>query len=144
MPVSVPAGYSGKPLAKKLGITRGQRLAFIDPPEGYVAGLGRMPEGASIVEASAGELDLVQMFVKDRAVLDRQLPHLRGRIRKSGMIWISWPKRSSKMQTDVTEDLVRATGLKCGLVDVKICSVDETWSGLRFVIRLKDRRPSLP
>ncbi len=134
------AGYSGTPLIRKLGIKEGFKIAVINPPVGYWRLLGQLPDQASVSDPlSDSSLDFVQVFVKDAAELERGLTELRGRIVPNGMIWVSWPKKSSKIETNLNENVVRDLGLKSGLVDTKVCAVDETWSGLKFVIRVKDR-----
>jgi hypothetical protein len=128
------AGYSGTPLPKKLGIKDGGNSAILNAPLGYAKSLG--------VKANSelkSELDFIQFFTKSRAELEKQLPRLRKALKPDGMIWISWPKKSSKVATDITEDVIRDTALGLKLVDVKVCAVDETWSGLKLVIPIKDR-----
>jgi hypothetical protein len=134
------AGYSKKPLAQKLGIVEGKRVAFLHAPGAYRDSLGTMPGGVTVVSGLTEGLDLIQVFAKDRATLEGEFPRLARSIRRDGMIWVSWPKRSSGLQTDLDESAVRLLGLRNGMVDVKICAIDETWSGLKFVIRLKDRQ----
>ena len=128
-------GYSGTPLVKKLGIKPGHRLLLVDAPDGFA--LEDLPEG--VTEAS-GEADVIVAFFVGRADLERALPGLRERMDKAAGLWIGWPKRASKVETDLTEDVVRELALANTLVDNKVCAIDETWSGLRLVIRLKDRR----
>ena len=129
------AGYSGTPLPKKLGIKDGSNSAILNAPNGYVNSLG--VKAASELKA---DLDFIQFFTKSRAELEKQLPRLRKSIKPDGMIWISWPKKSSTVPTDITEDIIRETALPLKLVDVKVCAVDETWSGLKLVIPVKQRR----
>jgi hypothetical protein len=129
------AGYSGTPLPKKLGIKDGASAAILNGPPGYAKGLG--VKSASELKS---DLDFIQFFTKSRAELEKHLPRLRKSIKPDGMIWISWPKKSSKVETDLTEDIIRDTALALKLVDVKVCAVDETWSGLKLVIPVKDRR----
>jgi hypothetical protein len=129
------AGYSGTPLLKKLGIKDGANSAILNAPPGYVKSLG--VRAASELKS---DLDFIQFFTKSRAELEKQLPRLRKAIKPDGMIWISWPKKSSRVETDLTEDIIRDTALALKLVDVKVCAVDETWSGLKLVIPLKDRK----
>jgi hypothetical protein len=133
------AGYSGRPLAEKLGIKDGYSLAFLNAPAGYSNLLGGLPDGAMIAAGRSSDLDFVQLFVTESASLERVLPGLKRRVKRGGMIWVSWPKASSKVQTDLSDAVVREVGLKNGLVDVKVCAVDETWSALKFVRRLEDR-----
>jgi hypothetical protein len=134
------AGYSGTPLAKKLGIKEGFRLAFVGAPEGFAPGLGPLPAGAEVVEAPARPLDLIVGFARSRADLARDFPRLAALLTPAGMLWIAWPKKGSGVATDLTENVVREVGLAAGLVDTKVCAIDEVWSGLRFVVRLRDRK----
>lgn len=136
-------GYSEKKLVEKLGIRPGDVFAFVNAPEGYDRTLGKLPAGAKLGGKSS-KLNFVQIFSKDRTLLKDALPYVRDRLEPNGMIWISWPKKASKVETDLTDNLVRVIGLENGLVDVKVCSVDNQWSGLKFVRRVKDRRaPSI-
>ena len=128
------AGYSGTPLPKKLGIKPGHRLLLVDAPDGFA--LQDLPDG--VTEAD-GEADVILAFHTARAELADAMPGLRERMDKAAGLWIAWPKRASKMETDLTEDVVRELALANTLVDNKVCAIDETWSGLRLVIRLKDR-----
>ena len=132
-------GYSGTPLAGKLGIKPGSRLWVRDAPAGYRKLLAPLPEGAAILTRAGKELDLIHFFTKSRRELAAALPGLMRAMKKDGAIWVSWPKKASKVATDVTEDTVRECAPPLGLVDVKVCAVDETWSGLKLVIRLKNR-----
>lgn len=133
-------GYSGKYLAQKLGIKAGYVIGVVDPPENYWELVRPLPDNVSIVNVGNGLLNLVHVFVKEKSVLAIQLEKSRKYILSDGMIWVSWPKKSSKVQTDITEDVVREFALKLGLVDTKVCAVDEVWSGLKLVIRLKNRK----
>jgi hypothetical protein len=133
------AGYSGTPLVKKLGIKGGSRAAFVGAPGGFVGVLGPLPEGTSVVGEPKPPMDYIHLFETTRAGLERRFPRLASTLAPAGMIWVSWPKKSSGVASDLTEDVVRDIGLSHGLVDTKVCAVDETWSALRFVIRLKDR-----
>jgi hypothetical protein len=139
----VSAGYSGRPLAQKLGIKKGDAIAFANAPDGYDRLLGRLPEGAVVARELEGQLDFVQLFATERASLERELPRLKARLKPDGMIWLSWPKASSRRQTDLSDRVVREVGLKTGLVDVKVCAIDDSWSALKFVRRLKDRDDNL-
>jgi hypothetical protein len=130
-------GYSGTPLIDKLGIKPGTRLKFASEPKGFDALLGELPEGSRI--ATRGALDFAMLFVKARSDLVKGFARLRDRLEPNGMLWVAWPKKTSGVETDLTEDVVRLFGLESGLVDVKVCAVDDTWSGLKFVRRLKDR-----
>jgi hypothetical protein len=136
----MPADYSEVPLTHKLGIKPGQKLALLNPPHTYEIGLGELPTGVTVARGLTGGLDLIQLFVKDRTTLETEFPTLKESIKQEGMIWVSWPKRSSKTLTDLDENLVRAIGLRNGLVDVKVCAIDATWSAMKFVIRARDRR----
>ena len=133
------AGYSGTPLPKKLGIKEGHRVAFPSAPAGFTGLLGELPKGVTVKSRAAGSLDVIVFFTKSRAELERRLPALRRAMDPAAGLWIAWPKRSSGVETDMTEDVVRELGLANRLVDNKVCAIDETWSGLRLVIRLKDR-----
>jgi hypothetical protein len=133
------AGYSGTPLAKKLGIKEGARVAFPAAPEEFPELLGELPDGVAVKSRASGPLDVIVFFTKRRAELARRLPALRAAMDPAAGLWIAWPKRSSGVETDVTEDVARELGLANRLVDNKVCAIDETWSGLRLVIRLEDR-----
>ena len=133
------AGYSGTPLAKKLGIKPGIRLAFVRPPKTFAKELGDLPEGAKLVDSSEVSIDVLILFVADFAALNRDFAAMATKIAENGMLWVGWPKKSSGIVTDVNENVVRDHGLSVGLVDVKVCAMDEIWSGLKFVIRVKDR-----
>jgi hypothetical protein len=133
------SGYSGKPLAQKLGIKQGYALAFLNAPADYDLLLGKLPDGVTVVRELKDELDFIHLFAMDRASLERELPRSKARLKQGGMIWVSWPKGSSKLKTDLSDGVVREVGLKNGLVDVKVCAVDESWSALKFVRRSKDR-----
>jgi hypothetical protein len=132
------AGYSGTPLVKKLGIRPGFNITFVNPPTGYAKELD-LPSEVTVNSRSRQLLDFAQLFVKREKELKRKFSEYAKRLNAAGMIWVSWPKKSSGVTTDLTEDTVRAIGLAAGLVDVKICAVDDVWSGLKFVFRLKDR-----
>lgn len=138
-PVPAPAGYSGKPLAQKLGFKAGQRVAVAGAPDGYRALLGPLPPDVAFVTGRARDLDLAHVFVRTRAALARELPARMAALKPAGALWISWPKRASGVETDVTEDVVRAEALPLGLVDIKVCAVDATWSGLKLVRRIARR-----
>lgn len=135
----MPAGYSKRPLAEKLGFKAGMRAIVLDPPPGYGTTLGSLPPGLVLVKTVRAPLDLVQWFTKSRSALERRFPALAKALSPAGALWISWPKKASKVATDLDEGVVREVGLAHGLVDVKVCAVDETWSGLKFVRRLRDR-----
>jgi len=135
----MPAGYSGTPLINKLGIKENFSIRLVNDPANYLKLLGKLPTGITFVQNDREPADFIHFFVTRSTILKKQLPSLKKQLKKSGMLWISWPKKSSKMETDVDENFIRDTGLAAGLVDVKVCAVDETWSGLKFVYRLKDR-----
>jgi len=130
------AGYSGTPLVKKLGIKEGSRFQFVSAPRTFRALLGRLP---TATEVDKGALDFTIVFVKSQAALVKEFPGLRDRLVSNGTLWVAWPKRASGVETDLTEGIIREYGLGAGLVDVKVCAIDDTWSGLKFVRRLKDR-----
>ena len=137
------AGYSGTPLAKKLGIKDGHSVAILDAPSGFDKTLGALPDDVAVQsQLSAGKkpLDVIVVFVTRRAELKRQLSAMRRRMAQTGGLWVAWPKKASGVATDMTEDVVRQIALPTGLVDNKVCAVDETWSGLRLVIRVENRR----
>jgi len=133
------AEYSGKPLLQKLGLKPGLRAAVVNPPANYEAMLGNRSAGVQIKRGLPPGLDFIHVFVTAAAELESRLDDYRSAIDPDGTIWVSWPKRSSGRVTDLTEDVVRAAALSHGLVDVKVCAVDEVWSGLKLVIRLRDR-----
>ena len=137
------AGHSGRPLAQKLGIKKDDVLAFFNAPDDYDLLLGRLPEGAVVARELEGRLDFVQLFVTERASLEREFPRLKARLERDGMIWVSWPKAVSRRPTDLSDSVVREVGLKNGLVDVKVCAIDDSWSALKFVRRLDDRDENL-
>lgn len=130
------AGYSGTPLTQKLGIKPGFRLRLLQAPENFISLLGPLPEDVVLAEDNALPHDLVHFFTNSAAELHQVLPALRSTIKPNGCIWISWPKKASGLPTDVTEDVVRSLALSVDLVDVKVCAVDEVWSGLKLVIPL--------
>jgi hypothetical protein len=130
-------GYSGTPLAKKLGIKENFRVAFHEMPRDVAAELEPALVGCEI--AFRGPLDFAMIFVKTQSEMQQQFSRYAKRLSPAGMLWVSWPKRTSGIQTDLGENEVRRIGLDEGLVDVKVCAVSEIWSGLKFVIRLKDR-----
>lgn len=134
-----PAGYSNTSLVKKLGIKPGFKVRFIDPPEHYFDLLEGLPANIEVLEEAVTGVDFIHYFTKQSSELDRDLPALKREIVSNGTIWVSWPKKASRVTTDVTEDLIRNLALSIGLVDVKVCAVDAVWSGLKLVIRVKDR-----
>ena len=133
------AGYSGTPLAKKLGIRSGFFICLINQPAHYFELFTDLPPDIILVDEHSATVNLVHFFTKEYQELVDILPVLRQQITQDGIIWVSWPKKASKVITDVTEDKIRDYALQNGLVDVKVCAVDEVWSGLKLVIRVKDR-----
>jgi hypothetical protein len=133
------AGYSGTPLAKKLGLKDGFRIAFINAPPGFEGTLEGMPTDVNIMPSPRAPMDLIVLFVRSTRELRHAFARHARTLAPAGMLWIGWPKKSSGVATDLDENVVRAVGLDAGLVDVKVCAIDETWSGLKFVIRLTDR-----
>jgi len=133
------AGYSGTPLVKKLGMKEGSRVALVNAPENFETELGELPDNVKFMKSTTKSLELILFFVLSEQVLARDFAKLAARLTSNGMIWIAWPKRSSGVTTDLTFEHVQRIGLDAGLVDVKICAIDDTWSGLKFVYRLKDR-----
>lgn len=136
----MPAGYSGTPLVKKLGIKPGSTVMPVNEPEHYFDLLGELPGEVKLVRKGNPDMvDFIHLFAADEKTLHNELPTLKSNLDKNGMIWVSWIKKSSKSETDINEKDVRSLGLELGLVDVKICAVDKDWSALKFVYRVKDR-----
>ena len=133
------AGYSGTPLPKKLGIKEGSRIALVNAPKDFESTLGELPDTVEFIKRPTKSLDIILFFVLTERALTRDFAKLAAKLTANGMIWIAWPKKSSGVTTDLTEQRVQRIGLDGGLVDVKVCAIDETWSGLKFVYRLKDR-----
>jgi Protein of unknown function (DUF3052) len=136
----IMAGYSGTPLPKKLGIKDQYRVAFLGLPADVKADLTGALKGCEIAKDGQGSLDFAMIFLKSVIDLTENFSRFAKRLKPAGMLWVSWPKKSSGVATDLTEDEVRRIGLAAGLVDVKVCAVSEVWSGLKFVIRLKNRQ----
>ena len=139
------AGYSGTPLPKKLGIKDGARLGLVRAPDDFTRTLGALPVGVvpRKVVAGKGTYDVIVCFMRTMAEVARDVPALKQRLDPAGGLWLAWPKQASGVDTDVSEALVRTRGLAAGLVDNKVCAIDDVWSGLRFVVRLADRpKPS--
>ena len=132
-------GYSGKSLVDKLGVKPGHRIALIDAPSEFPAGLGPLPDGVEVAGERAKELDLILFFADRAHTLEKKMPLAIGRLVQAGMLWIAWPKKSSGVTTDITEDVVRRIALPLGVVDVKVCAITDVWSGLKLVRRLKNR-----
>lgn len=133
------AGYSSTPLAKKLGIKENSYIGLVNAPKDFESELGELPDGATFVKRMTNSLDIILFFVLQERELAQNFSRLAQKLVANGMIWIAWPKKSSGVATDLSFERVQRIGLDAGLVDVKICAVDETWSGLKFVYRLKDR-----
>jgi hypothetical protein len=133
------AGYSGTPLPRKLGIKPQARLGVIGAPPGFDEVLGDLPPGVSVHRRLRGTFDVLVAFVRTRSELERRLPALKQALDQAGGLWVAWPKRSSGVATDLGDGTVRDVGLGIGLVDNKVCAIDTTWSGLRFVYRVADR-----
>jgi hypothetical protein len=140
----MPAGYSGTPLARKLGIGTGAVVAVIAEPPTFRAELEPIPVGVTFAADLAGRPDVVILFLTDRAEFERRLGPASSGIFPNGAIWIAWPKKASKVPTDITEDVVREVALPTGLVDNKVCAIDEVWSGLRLVWRKQHRSGPKP
>jgi hypothetical protein len=136
------AGYSGTPLTKKLGIKPGMVLVAIDAPQDFQLWLGALPEGVRIISKIGKPLQAVHLFVTKRKTLEKNLASLRKQLDQSGFVWVSWPKKASKMDTDITEDVIREVALPLGFVDIKVCAVNDVWSGLKLVIRKSERTDS--
>ena len=132
-------GYSGTPLYKKLGIKSEMRVYFYRPPKNYFSLLEGMPVDIIILKAVRKKVDFVQIFAKSKSELSKALKKYRYKIKDDGMIWVSWYKKASKIPTDITEDTIRELAFELGLVDVKVCAVNEKWSGLKLVIRKENR-----
>jgi hypothetical protein len=133
-------GYSGTPLPKKLGIKDGFRVLLVDAPQEVVTELKISLDKCETARDGKPPLDFAIVFTKSRSVLEKEFKRITKSLAPAGMLWVSWPKKSSGVATDVTENIVRDIGLAAGLVDVKVCAVTEIWSGLKFVRRLKDRQ----
>ena len=133
------AGYSGTPLAQKIGIKAGHKLVFRNHPASFLRDLGKLPEGVVHSDRLAGKANVVVFFTDKLSALENDFSALARAMESDGMLWIAWPKRTSGVPTDLTEDVVRRVALERGLVDVKVCAIDDTWSGLKLVVRLKNR-----
>ena len=139
MSAGAPAGYYGTPLVRKLGIKPGARLGLIAAPDGFDDTLGELPGGVVVRRRTQGRFDVIVVFCSARSDLERRLPPCKRALDQAGGLWVAWPKRSSGMSTDLGDGAVRELGLAAGLVDNKVCAIDATWSGLRFVYRVADR-----
>ena len=142
---AMPAGYSGTPTAKKLGLEGGKRAAFVAAPSELFdpgGALADLPADLVVLARPGKEMDYLHLFATSRGDLERRFRGLADRLADAGMLWVSWPKKSSGVTSDLGGDVVRSVGLSAGLVDVKVCAIDETWSGLKFVRRRRDRARS--
>jgi hypothetical protein len=137
------AGYSGTPLIKKLGIKANANAAFVNAPTGFMNEFD-LPKGVKINARASKQLDFILLFVNSKRDLETKFSLQSAKLAPTGMLWISWPKQASGVKTDLNENIVRNVGLANGLVDVKVCAIDDVWSGLKFVVRLKDRQPLKP
>jgi hypothetical protein len=135
MPTPTPTGYSGTPLAKKLGVKVSSHLLLLDAPPGYATLLEPLPEGVVFETAANAAVDIVQVFVTRKEELATHLAALRKKLRPDAALWVSWPKKAAKVPTTVTEDTIRELALPLGFVDVKVCAVSAVWSGLKLVVR---------
>ena len=133
------AGYSKRSLLQKLGIKSGFRMAFFNAPADYRVKLGKLPEDAKVETQSMSGLDFIHLFTRSKSHLENEFPKLKRMLSHEGMLWVSWPKGTSGVNTDLNENVIRKVGLDNGLVDVKVAAVDEVWSGLKFVFRVIDR-----
>jgi hypothetical protein len=137
------AGYSGRSVVQKLGIKPGFRIFVDGAPASYAEIVGKLPADTTIASRLKASLDMVHLFAMQAAALRKKLPACRDAIAPDGMVWVSWPKKSSGVVTDVTENVVRDTALSLGLVDIKVCAIDDTWSGLKLVIPRDQRKPGV-
>jgi Protein of unknown function (DUF3052) len=133
------AGYSGTPLAKKLGIKPGSRILPLHAPANYASLIAPLPENATLVSRVTARTDIVHLFSTQRKELSATLKTLREKLTDEGAVWVSWPKKSAKVHTDITEDTIREVALPLGFVDIKVCAVDDVWSGLKLVVRRENR-----
>jgi hypothetical protein len=128
-------GYSGTPLGKKLGIASGAKVVLLRAPADYADLVAPLPEGAALTRRFSASADLVHLFAERRVELEADLARCRAQLRPDAVVWVSWPKQASKRPTDITEDVIRTVALPMGFVDVKVCAVDDVWSGLKLVVR---------
>lgn len=134
-----PVGYSGTPVPKKLGIKEGATVLLIDAPYDYEKWVRPLPAGVRLVSRANLQVDIVHLFVTQRLALQRHLQQLRKSLKSDIPIWVSWPKRTSKVATDITDNVIREVALPLGFVDIKVCAVSEIWSGLKIVVRRENR-----
>ena len=135
MTAAKTAGYSGTPLAKKLGIGTGHRVWLVNAPANYETLVSPLPDGVTFVSKASNTTDIAHVFTTKRREMEKTLRAARGTLMPDAAIWVSWPKKASKVATDITEDVIREVALPMGFVDIKVCAVDETWSGLKLVVR---------
>lgn len=133
-------GYSGTPLAQKLGIKPDMKVGLINPPPHYRKLIGRAVKSVTFSDRVGNDAPFVHLFATERSMLDKNLRQLRTKLSETGTVWVSWPKKASGVQTDITEDVIRAVALPLGFVDVKVCAVDDVWSGLKLMIRREERK----
>ena len=134
-----PSGYSGTPLEKKLGIKSGFRIRLINQPVNYINFFQNFPDDVVLLKRSASAVDFIHYFEYDSSTLHKRLPALKKELIQNGMIWVSWPKKASNVNTDISEDSIRDYAIQIGLVDIKVCAVNEVWSALKLVIPVKSR-----
>jgi len=134
------AGYSQTPLVKKLGIKENYACFIVNAPASYFEWITPLPKGIEVKDQLSGQFDFIHLFVTEQKVFTKEFIRFKKHLKQNGMLWISWPKKSSKVTTDLDENIIRDFGLGNGLVDVKVCAVDDIWSGLKFVVRIKDRK----
>ena len=134
------AGYSGKPLVEKLGIKKDFTIVLLNVPKHYLTLVAPLPDGVTIAKNITNKSDLIHLFVTTKIELSKLLNTVMAKMKQDAVIWVSWPKKSSNVPTDITEDRIRDIALPLGLVDIKVCAVDEVWSGLKLVIRKKNRK----
>jgi hypothetical protein len=137
------AGYSGRPLAQKLGIKPGMTVVTLHEPPNYRRLLDSMTDEVKFADRVTDGCDFVHLFATRRSEIQRQLKQLRTKLADTGIVWVSWPKKSARVPTDVTEDIIRTVALPLGFVDVKVCAVDDIWSGLKLMIRRENRRSTI-
>ena len=133
-------GYSQTPLARKLGIKQGTKMFLVNPPGNYKNLVAPLPDGVRMAVRMSPSIDVVHLFSRNKTHLTKTLSDLLTKLKPDGTIWVSWPKKVSGVASDITEDVVRTAALPLGLVDIKVCAVDETWSGLKLVLRKENRR----
>ena len=138
------AGYSGTPLVKKLGIKEGSKLLLANAPSDYLKLVSPLPEGVTVLSRITSGIDMAHIFSTEKLQLGKTLRATLPRLKQDGIIWVSWPKKSANVPTDITEDIIREVAFPLGLVDIKVCAVDDIWSGLKLVIRKELRKTEGP